>query len=850
MASRNLTRACLAAFVLLGALGAVLVQGCSDDGKPGEVLDEAKLAGREASSFPHSADPYFQDMDGALALTPQEVAGRNMWMVWSGGNDRFWDRMSLYTYGGFDLLKIISSHPSQGYSRDNRWTYLGLVNEPCFDSAKGPDPKRRGLWLDTRSAGCAADPFENESLYPGVAIGSRGKPLGDGTVQPLGSFYGYATGIIGLRLFPNPDFDAKAAKAWDAERYYTDPNYYNRKDLIRPYRVGMSCAFCHAGPSPINPPRDPGHPAFANLSSSVGAQYMWVDRLFFHNANKPEGQANFMYQLVRTFRPGSMDTSLVSTDSINNPRTMNAVYGFAARLAEGKKLWHEKLAGGELDNKQFNSFYADGPLTEFFDKATGTARTPHVLKDGADSVGLLGALNRVYLNIGLFSEEWLLHFNPVVGGKEITPIRIADAQKNSSYWQATEAGTPATALFFLKAAQPDQLKDAPGGAAYLNADGRTLELGKRVFAETCARCHSSKGPMPPASLALSADQCSGGNYLKCFKRYWGWTQTDEYKAQMREIVQAPDFLQGNYLSTEARIPSTLLRTNTCSPLATNALAGNIWDNFSSQGYKQLPSVGTITVNDPFTGEPVPYAMPAGGRGYTRVPSLISVWSTAPLLLNNSVGPFDADPSVAARVRVFDASIEQLLWPEKRERDAVLGAKLPGTIDRTTQRSAVTIPIGYLPEALQPVQARLRNALHSVMPSVVDEAGGLVLGPIPKGVPVNLIANLKLRSESSDPAVIAAHAKDLADLVVKLQFDLVTAPAGSDDAELIKRFANLKAPMLQLSKCPDFVVNRGHYFGTAEFNKQQGLSADERSFGTEPELSDDDKRALIAFLKTF
>ena len=51
---------------------------------------------------------------------------------------------------------------------------------------------------------------------------------------------------------------------------------------------------------------------------------------------------------------------------------------------------------------------------------------------GADSVGLLGALNRVYLNIGLFSEEWLLHFNPVVGGKTITPIKIASAQKNTA----------------------------------------------------------------------------------------------------------------------------------------------------------------------------------------------------------------------------------------------------------------------------------------------------------------------------------------------------------------------------------------------------------------------------------
>ena len=96
---------------------------------------------------------------------------------------------------------------------------------------------------------------------------------------------------------------------------------------------------------------------------------------------------------------------------------------------------------------------------------------------------------------------------------------------------------------------------------------------------------------------------------------------------MRKIVQAPDFLDNNYLSTDARIPVTLLRTNACSPLATNALGGNIWDNFSSQTYKQLPSVGTVTLYDPFTGEPMPYQMPAGGRGYTRVPSLISLWST-------------------------------------------------------------------------------------------------------------------------------------------------------------------------------------------------------------------------------
>lgn len=830
---------------LLTSLACLMATGCAKQQQSGTVRDEAKLAGRTAASFPHAADDYFHDMDGGASFTTDEIIGRNVWLVWTGGNDRFWNTMSGYTFGAFDLLKSISSHPSLGYSRANRWSYLGLVNEPCFETPTAPGENRRGLWLDVRRKDCPADPFEDESRYPGVVIGARGKSLGNGTTQPIGSYYGYATGVVGLRLFPNPDFDAKAAKAWDPERYYSDPSYYNRADLVRPYRVGMSCGFCHVGPSPVNPPADPNAPAFANLSSSVGAQYMWVDRLFIVNSNKPEGRANFMYQLVKTYRPGSMDTSLISTDSINNPRTMNAVYDFVSRMGRANRLWHEKLAGGELNNKQFNDFVAQGPLTEFFSKADATTHTPRVLKDGADSVGLLGALNRVYINIGVFSEEWLLHFNPVVGGKPITPIKIADAERNSPYWQATEAGTFKTALFFLKAALPDRLKDAPGGGQYLSADAQTLAHGKEVFADTCARCHSSKGPVPPTRLELKPDKCAGATYLACFKRYWGWTQTDEFKTQMRAIVAAPDFLTGNYLSSDARIPVTLLRTNVCSPLATNALGGNIWDNFSSQSYKQLPSVGTVTLNDPFNGNPVAYPMPAGGRGYTRVPSLISIWSTAPFLLNNSVGPFTSDPSVAARIEVFDASIEQMLWPEKREQDLVLTGKVPGIIDRTTERSNLTIPVGFVPETLQPLQ----EAAHRWLPRFVSRGGDIELGPIPKGMPVGLLASLRLRAESDDPAVQADYLRNLAELLVRLKADLLLGANASDD-ELGRKFANLAAPLLANSKCPDFVVNRGHYFGTSQFNDQEGLSDDERAFGREPVLSDGDKQNLIAFLKTF
>ena len=60
------------------------------------------------------------------------------------------------------------------YGRHNRWRYLGLVNEPCFKEATGPDPNRFGLWLDVRDPSCPPDPFADAQKYPGVKIGARG----------------------------------------------------------------------------------------------------------------------------------------------------------------------------------------------------------------------------------------------------------------------------------------------------------------------------------------------------------------------------------------------------------------------------------------------------------------------------------------------------------------------------------------------------------------------------------------------------------------------------------------------------------------------------------------------------
>lgn len=771
------------------------------------------VAGRTAESLPAADEDYFRAMDGGIRLGPDEVKGRNTWIVWTGGNDRFWNAITRYTFGNTDLLKTISSHPSLRFGRDNRWTYLGVVNEPCFQKATGPDPRRYGLWLDVRSPDCPADPFENEQKYPGVRIGARGRTV------PVGSFYGYATGVVGLRLFPNPDFDEAAARRWDPERFYNDPSYYNDKNLVQPYRVGMSCGFCHVGPNPVNPPRDPEHPQWQNLSSLVGAQYFWVDRIL----SWPADQSSFIYQLLHTSRPGALDTSLVATDYLNNPRTMNAIYNVGPRLQAALRWGKEELAGGGLSNKQFNDYVRTGWLTEFF-KPPATVWTPHVLKDGSDSVGTLGALNRVYVNIGLFSEEWFRHFTPLLGGRPQSPITIADLRANSSYWRATETQTPGMALFLIAGSSPHKLRDAPGGARYLDDSPAALDRGKTVFADNCAGCHSSKTPAIPAGADPSA--CIGPNYLSCFDNYLNWIRSEDFRRQMRPIVHAPDFLEGNYLSTDMRIPVTVLQTNACSPLATNSVRNHIWDNFSSESYKQLPSVGTIDYYDPFTGERRGFTAPGGGVGYTRVPTLISLWSTGPYLLNNTVGHFDPSPFVAARMQVFNDSIAQMLWPERRDRDEVLGDRIPGKIDRTTATSYLRMPAGYLPDFVR----RSEGIVRLIVPSLFDEQGGIEIGPIPRGTPVNVLANLQVIVESDEFRDRLQHDSRLVQVLIRAIRDLKSLPPNATDAQGRAAFANLADPLMSLSKCPDFVVNRGHYFGT--------------------QLPDGDKRALIAFLKTF
>ncbi len=197
-------------------------------------------------------------------------------MIWCAGNEGFWDWLSNQ-FGFIDLLKLVDSR-----NRMTRFADAGLINEPEMVAANGPVADEFGLFLDQpanpnvlrwrrdyvkyalgEAAGAPEAAQRSQGLYSTQTVQGRAKYDPDSAYRyniPPPEIYGLSSGVVGLRLFPNPKFDAKARAKWDAKKYYADPT--GDPEMIRPYRVGMSCAFCHASYHPLKPPRDLMNPAW------------------------------------------------------------------------------------------------------------------------------------------------------------------------------------------------------------------------------------------------------------------------------------------------------------------------------------------------------------------------------------------------------------------------------------------------------------------------------------------------------------------------------------------------------------------------------------------------------------
>ena len=817
--------------------------------------------------------------------------GRDTWILWTWGNQKFLRNGAVLLGNSaipisLDFFRLLDTR-----NRDHRFEWLGLVNEPNCRQAKSPD--KYGLWLDEYVG-------DKHDYYPGNKLYDASQFYPGTKVTVDSQHYGLPSGIVGLRLFDNPRF---VPAKWDLRKYFANP-----AKVEPPYLVGFTCALCHIAFDPTNPPKDPANPRWDNLAANIGNQYLREGELFFtrgrilfgdqrpgsNYADDPYdtagiGPDDFIYHYAVTQQPGTSETSRISYDFINNPNTINSIFNLANRPAFEETNRHGKKI-----------------------------KTMHILKDGADSVGVEWALMRVPINIGCEGTYWGPHlFNPFTGIRQ-HPFRIEEVlaglpeadkkslheqygldfsqisagrlgqlkqeyrneyavQPNDDFgrdWQEAWRRHESVAAY-LMSYKPFHLRDAPGGASYFDdKHPETLKRGKIVFAENCLACHSSKQP---------PDQ-DGTHYLpQDFDR---WAHTKEYLEWARNEVMRDDFLEGNTLSDDRRYSVLQLGTNMARALATNAVEGDIWAEFSSKDYKALDPVGTIRLDVPVFGPAkkpisIDFTSPGGGRGYYRTPSLVSMWATAPYFHNNGLGDclYLKDPvravQVEGRMADFNDAVGQLLWPERRKmwikrttEDCTFFPGLARMLPRLVARELMAVAVAEVQRKLPPneaatvqrhllayleelgpalegsiaelLQAAKTQQLHTVQNALVQALDGKIDALASRvDLPAQLAEQLKLKLHGK-------LAEELQDIHSALKMEFLTIPKGTP----VNLYANLNASsvlyafkarleqpdpthfaemLLKLSDCPDLVEDKGHIFGS--------------------NLPNADKNALIEFLKT-
>lgn len=948
-------------------------RGMTESGTPVAKRNEDAFPAEQRNLFsdvdmvagPNGLQPFdYSDDHGGISNTARDaIRGKNTWILWGEGNEVFWNWVQQHGYGLTDFLILMDSR-----QRGERFAKSGLINQPGMKAQTDPTKRVLGLYLDQADGdqillkppaadGLAARIAQNrpdlfEPGDPELYRQTLAQLPNDG-VDP--GVYGYPSGIVGLRLMPNPDFFGKTEAARKARGYWKDrvenakdDAYYTETavnadpDLVRPFRVSMSCGFCHIAPHPLNPPADPEKPQWSNLSTTIGDQY-WRPVSTFTDLKKPE---SFLYQFLASQQPGTIDTSLVATDHINNANTITAIFDLPARL----------VRAGQNPPERQNSDNQLIPQIEDPQPGTNPRHTPRVLLDGSDSVGVFGALSRVYLNIGTYSEEWKRLQNLLIGFTPQQPFAVATAIAKSVYWRtADKYRIPYLAAFFTymgkdgggSVTRPMYLADTPEGGPILQAEHDAARSGRGVFIENCAICHSSKQPSG-VSLGFSRDwakpqtaSTDASLALTLPMDFADWTQftkSEAYAGYIKQIDafagvasdQQDDFIKDNFLSTDIRVPVTLVGTNSGRAVATNGMRGQVWDNFTSETYKSLPPVGDVRFFNPFSGQPVDqwgnndsYDPPAGGPGYYRPASLIGLWATAPFLHNNTLGEYTGDPSIKSRLKAFDDGIDKILWSAKRESSPF---RLPGDlrgqmamadgdrgfIYRTPQVSWIDFPARFIRPLVTGVIGefwvsflslylwigltvvmlalvffgRLRHAgfvfaLVAVLAAAVlrgsrvdtvypvfwlvpvaaviiaailwlvirqgwvakivfallavvtigvgmqanafinGKMGDLKIGPVPAGTPVNLLMNINPQASMGD---LLAAVSGMTRGFLRIHKDHLT------DNAAWQAFRNEAArPLIRASKCPDFVLDRGHWFAET--------------------LSDQKKMQLKAFLKT-
>ena len=86
------------------------------------------------------------------------------------------------------------------------------------------------------------------------------------------------------------------------------------------------------------------------------------------------------------------------------------------------------------------------------------------------------------------------------------------------------------------------------------------------------------------------------------------------------------------------------------------------------------------------------------------------------------------------------------------------------------------------------------------------------------MPISLLANIQSVLDNGTTSDQLRLNRDLLTAVMKLNSALRAVKEKTDEeARGIVFSADVVEPLLQVSKCPDLIVNRGHYFGAEGLN---------------------------------
>jgi len=849
--------AIVAAVVATGIIAATVAATGREDAAPTHLAQaQAPAAAPQATP----SQPKFPDNPGFYAgeagLSPAEIAGREIWYKATAGNARFHTYVFQQRIGVLvDWYRVLRTD-----QREDRFAAYGLMNDPgcCKPGSEGCPAKSpdETFGFDWCPGDDALLKFVGREGYRDPACDFRDPPVDASDVHHASKdqrqsacdlAFGTSTGALGFRKFPNPRFDRDrwlkvngSAATWEGYRKTLSDDPQSGDSRVRrladgsiepPFLIGTSCGSCHIAFDPLNPPHDPANPKWENLKGAIGNQYLRISELL--GSGMP--YASLEYQVFSHARPGTSDTSAIPTDRVSNPGTINALINLHQRPTfDGEDVvkWHKVASCPAAPAEGAKCWCEPGREGKCWQQRRTKETVHHILKGGEDSIGALEAIQRVYFNIGSCSEQcWTNHLtdlrqlDPQGRGFGQTPFDIGQCRRDCPNFRAIEDRLPDIAAFLfskenhatdLHVARENERKAKDPQARYgyedLVADLEvqfgpgSVARGREVFAGTCARCHSS------------IPESRGGTFA----------------ARDFRALDGKTGLRQDWLGNDQATPVSEVGTYRCRALHSNHMAGHVWQEYGSESLRARKP-------DPNVREPAD-----GGRSYYRNISLVSVWAHAPFMHNNALGPeicgkpanaenflyrspyvdrqskatlpadaapgcWPYDPSVDGRFKLYVASMEELLHPDRR-------------VPKIT-RFDVDVPLPMGVRTVEDGKEKQLLGMTIVLPKGMNSAG---LGNFDHKVFVRDLVELKLRPDALNAALAKRFGDEQAkQLVAELQS--VAAELRKQPDRPIETMRKYPRLVEHYSSCTADIENDGHRFG-------EGL----------PEA---DKKALIAFLAT-